>query len=395
MKKRIFAVLFIVLMVVMGGASIAYFIKTHRTETVSDETEQVSVKVNTSQISLGILDAINYAKEGINVYACAENPLSTPFLRISRCFNEVVQDDIILTGESVLLRLSNGYYTPPFPYSRPEKSWNSLKDFTDWLQLKDTKFFHLIISDKGDDSFGTLPTGAPRGYARMAEEYMAFLDENGIDYLEAKPKLLAQNNDFYHWFYKTDHRINVQAGLLLAEESAKKLKSLGVEADTVIVKKDKFTSAVYPNSFIGSLGSRLGPNHKDDLEIYYPIGETHLCVQIPSRGIVNDGSFDQTLVRKQYLSPGKSSLSAFWSVDQLVSIDNVNSHNETKVLAIGLCKMNVICPYLALAVRHLDMIDPRTFNGNIRKFIEQTNPDAVIFCIDVPWEGGEEAWKLQ
>jgi len=397
MKKGVFAVCFIALMVLMGGASIASYLKTHFIERTVEETGQEpvhSLEVNPSHLSNGLLEAINYVKIGIDSYSRIETPVSSPFIHFAGWYNETVQGDILL-GEGVLLRLSNGYYTLPYPYSRSEESWNGLLDFIGFLKSKDIKAFHLILPDKGDDSFGTFPKDAPQGYSRMAEEYMAFLDRNGIDYMEAKPKMLAQNGDFYHWFYKTDHRINIQSGLLLAEESAKKLKSLGVEADTDIVKKDNFSRVVYPNSFLGSFGHALGYNHKEDFEIYYPEGETCFRIRYTGGGYNNYGSFEKTLVREKFISPISTSLNVFLSASPVLSIENCNSNNETRVMIIGLCKIDVICPYLALAVRHLDMVDPRNYNGKIRSFIEQTNPDAVILCIDVPWVGGEECWKLQ
>jgi len=241
--------------------------------------------VQSPQSSGGLLKTVDYIKSGVEGYTKSVNSLADWFSDISGWYNEFVQGDLILNGESVLLRLSNGYYTPPFPYSHPVDIWNGLLDFDIWLKARNIKFFYLILSDKGDDSFGTLPDGAPDGYARMAGEYKAFLEGNGIDYLEAKSKLLAQNSDFYHWFYKADHRMNVQSGLILAEESAKKLESLGVQADTDIVRKDNFTRVVYPNSFPGSLSRNLGPGHKEDFEVFYPKMETCFLIQIPGNGI--------------------------------------------------------------------------------------------------------------
>lgn len=397
MKKGIFAAIFIALMCVMGGASIVTFLRLHWPESVPEEKEEemevpaVGTVIG-PQSSGGLLKTVEYAKAGVEAYAKSVNPLSNLFSGISGWYNEFVQGDLILNGGGVLLRLSNGYYTSPFPYSHPVDIWNGLLDFSTWLQPKGIKFFHLILADKGDDSFGTLPDGAPDGYARMAGEYKAFLEENGIDYLEAKSKLLAHDSDFYNWFYKADHRMNVQSGLILAEESAKKLESLGVQADTDMIRKDNFTRVVYPNSFRGSLSRNLGPGHKEDLEVFYPKMETCFRVQIPNNGIVKSGSFDNTHIRKQYLSPGDASLSAFYGDSQ---ITNMLSDNQTRVLVIGRCKKDVICAYLSLSVRYVDMITPGSFDGSIRSYIERTNPDAVILCIDVPWEGGEKYFDLK
>jgi len=397
MKKGIFAITFIALMCVMGGGKIARYLKLHWLESNPDEErkkiEAPAVEpVNNPQSSRGLFKIVDYAKFGVENYTKSVNHLSNLFSGISGWYFEAIQGDLILNGRSILLRLSNGYYTLPFPYSHREDLCNSLLDFDKWLKAKDIKFFHLILPDKGDDSFGTLPPGAPDGYARLAEEYKTFLEENGIDYLDAKPKLLAQNRDFYHWFYKADNRMNVQSGLLLAEESAKKLYSLGLQVDTEIVRKDNFTRVVYPNSFLGSLVRNLGPGHKEDLEVFYPKEKTCFRIQISDNCIVKSGSFYNTLLRKELLSPGNASLSAFYGDGQ---ITNLISNNQTRVLIIGRCKKDVICAYLSLSVRYIDMITSDSFDGSIRSYIEQTNPDAVILCIDVPWEGGDKYFELK
>jgi len=419
MKKKIFTIYFIVLMAAMGGISIATFVTKHCPETFQGDKKSTNVPViesfeelypfekeerelpGTKKISIPwflskYLKKVLHAEAGIDLYTKEMNPLYEPFMSIPGWYNEATKNDIIINGSSVIVRLSNGYYTFPFPYSRSEKSWNNLLDFTKWLKPMGIKFFHMISADKGDDSFGTFPEGIPQGYECLAEEYKAYLDENGIDYLMAKPKLLAQNSDFYYWFYKADHHWNVHAGLQMAKESAKKIKELGFEADIDALKRENFTLSIYPNSFIGSLGRAMEPEYIEDMEVYFPINDTKFHIQIPSQGLDLRGNFNETLIVNEYLSMDNSSYCAFLHGDKpLIMIENEKVSNETRLLVIKQSKADIMCPYLANTIRYLDVIDPRCFNGSIRSFIEQTRPDVVMVCIDVPWEGGEKSWELK
>lgn len=415
MKKTVFAIFFLLLMVVLGGASIVNYFKMQGQEFTMSSTNDLmlqsfaddypfkdSLKSSQDQeekpvspLFSAYITTAEHIKTGVDAYTNRVNPLAVSFLTIPEWIDEHTSGNVIIKSNCTLVRLPNGYYTSPFPYSHPEKAWNNLRNFAKWLKSQDVKFFHLIAADKGDDSFGTIPECIPQGYARMAKEYKTFLDTNEIDYLEAKPKLLAQNSNFYYWFYKADHHWNVHAGLLMAEESAKKLNELGVMVDTEVIKKEKFTLKVYPNGFLGSQGRALGTKNTEDMEVYYPKGKTNFHVEIPKRDRDRNGDFRATLFNEQHLSNKTLAYAFCYGGEPLVRIANNNSNNQSRVLVIRLSKADIVCSYLAFAVRYLDVLDPRYFDGSIRTFIEKTRPDAVIYCIDVPWEGEEEIWALR
>lgn len=419
MKKGAFAVCFIALMVAMGVCSIAAYFCAHYlppdtagevqpnvpvVQSYKDiypfEEEAADVSDTAGSMVLqglsNCLRAVKCAEAGIDNYTNSSNLLSGPFQLIAKWCDEAVRSDVFLDDERAIVRLSNGYYTFPYPYSRADESRQNLLDFTRWLQAQNIKFVHLIPADKGDDGFGTFPRGVPAGYGRMAEEYKSFLSDHGLCYLETKPRLLEHNSDFYYWFYKADHHWNVHAGLLVAEECAKKLNEVGVAANPEMAEKDRFTLRTYTDSFLGSQGRALGPWHTEDFEVYYPAAETDFRIEIPTLGLDLRGPFAETLIARQHLSYAERCYAAFMYGDQpLIRVENYRSGNDTRVLVLKASKADVVCPYLAFTVRHLDVIDPRHFDGSIRSFVEKTRPDVVVACIDVPYEGSEVLWELK
>jgi len=436
MKKRLFAIFFLVVMATLGVASVVGYVKTHVPEENDDivfvpmttsftqqypfereEVTEATAKIDESAMvaeigsaavsaetdSDWLLDAVkgytskvNHAVSGVNINTCNLNPLSAFVSSVVSFLDRYDTEEIFYNGGCPFVRLPNGYFTFLYPYSHPDESMNNLVEFTDWLKPCGVKYLSLIAADKGDDEYAVFPEGVPHGYSRIAKEYREFNREHGIEFLESKESLLANNSDFFYWFYKTDHHWNAHAGLLVARETARKLLTMGVEADTSAIAREKFSMVCYPKGFLGSMGYKLGSKYKEDMDVYYPLGESRFHLQIPSRGIDRTDSFDNTLILKQYLLSEKLSYGAFLHGDNpLTRIENMLSPNSTRVLMIKQSKANVLCPYLAFTVRYLDVIDPRKFDGSIRSFIKQTRPDIVITCNDVMYEGSEELWRLK
>jgi len=389
MKKRLFAILFLVLMTVLGIASVVGYLQARALDENSPKQEATYIPAVPMSVPMSVPEWIVSRAE---LFTNSENPLSPIFRRTLNLFRR----NIFLNGDNPFVKLPNGYYTYLFPYSDPAESRSSLLDFVGWLKERDIKYLSFIAADKGDDTYAVFPEGIPHGYSRMAEEYREFNREHGIEFLESRESLVAHNGDFFYWFYKADHHWNAHAGLLMAGETAKRLNDFKIEADAEAVRPECFELACYPNSFTGSMGRKLVPQYKEDLEVYFPKEESGFHIQIPSLGIDRTGSFESTLTAGQYLQSESTSYSAFLYGDPpLVRIENILSGNTTRVLVIKQSKADVLCTYLAFSVRYLDMIDPRHFYGSIRSFIEQTEPDIVITCNDVMYEGNEQFWMLR
>jgi len=414
MKKRLFAIFFLVLMAVLGGASVAGYIKARNLSVDDPEEEAADVpavhsfvedypfpeggesskrKSNPAADDMSVPEWIVSRTE---LFTNSENPFSPHFIHTLKLFDKLYRIDMFWADNTPFVRLPNGYFTFLYPYSSSVESRNGLLDFVGWLQGRDIKYLSLIAADKGDDDYAVFPEGVPHGYSRMVGEYREFNLEHGIEFLESREKLVAQNSDFFYWFYKTDHHWNVHAGLQIALETARRLNEMNVAADTNAVLPENFTQTCYPKSFLGSMGRKLDASYTEDFEVYYPAGGSRFHLRIPNLGIDRTNSFENTLIAGRYLHSESTSYSAFLYGDPpLVRIENLLSDNNTRVLVIKQSKADILCPYLALTVRYLDMIDPRHFDGSIRAFIEQTKPDIVITCNDVMYEGDEQFWRLK
>ena len=200
--------------------------------------------------------------------------------------------------------------------------------------------------------------------------------------------LVSENENFYSWFYKTDHHWNVHAGFSVASEIAQRLKKeFGLPVDTNVLDEIYFNTVTYEKAFLGSQGKKAthGYISPENFEVYYPLFDTEFSIEIPTKMIERTDTFENTLIESENLKVGNyyinNTYAAFLYGDvPLIRIHNLNCKNGTRALMIKTSDANVVDTYLAFTVEYLDIVDPRHFDGSIRTFIEKTRPDVVLTC---------------
>ena len=326
----------------------------------------------------------------IDKYSGNSNRISPPFLdlygKITSALGKQVTDD----AESPVIRLQNGYLTFAYFFSQDSVKYPGIVSFNAWLKEKGIPFLSVLPAEKSDDRYAPDPNMFPSGYAEKEKEYIGFLESGGVQYLNAWESLLAENGDFYSWFYKTDHHWNVHAGFTMAAAIAERLRtafSLPVEPDVLDITQ--FKTVTYEGLFLGSMGKKVTRGYiaPDDFEVSYPLFDTSFSIQIPTKAIDRTGPFEDTLIDAEALKGGQVyaniGYGAFLHGDlPLVRVHNLSCKNGTRALMIKNSYANVVDTYLAFTLEYLDIIDPRHFDGSIRTFIEQTHPDVVLTCIN-------------
>lgn len=406
--KKVYACLFLSLMIILAFSSIGIFYKNKfygkeldeiRINSLSksyfveiypfDDNDSTSGKTNNDSLIISYSNKINTITKAINSYLTSVNPFYSKFNSIKNTIVGFNDDDIYYFGSTAIVKLSNGYYAECFDYCPSQEAYDNILDFSSWLSDIDIPYITLITPYKSDDSIAVFPEFIPHGYSETFNDYVNFLESNNLYYIDAKQILLSENDDLYYWFYKTDHHWNANAAFVSARETANILYSdFSLSTNIEILNKENFNLTIYENSFIGSYGKKVGGDvAKEDMEIFYPTFATDFHIEIPNLSFNKTGTFEDILIDQTQLSDINSSYSAFLYSDKpLIQIENDNCDNGTRILVIKLSFANPYCAYLANTVQYLDMIDPRSFDGSIRTYIKQTNPDAVILCMGVATE---------
>lgn len=324
----------------------------------------------------------------IDNYSGKKNIVAPFFLKLYGITTKALGKNLIDDAENPVIRLENGYLTYTYLYSGDYENYAGFSAFKEWLSKKNIGFLNVIPADKSDPRFAAYPKGFPVRDVEEGTEYIQYLDDNEIPYLDSGEFLVSQNGDFYSQFYNTDHHWNVHAGFSLAEAIAKRLNSdFGLPVDTNVLNKAKFKSVTYENAFLGSQGKKATDGYvpPEDFEVFYPNFDTAFSIEISTKMIDRIGTFENTLLDSQTLKPGnvytKSAYGAFLHGDvPLARIHNLNCNNGTRALMIKTSDANVVDTYLAFTIEYLDIIDPRHFDGSIRTFIEKNPPDVVLTC---------------
>ena len=328
--------------------------------------------------------------DAIDNYSGKSNIVSPFFLNVYGKITAALGKNMIDDAENPVVRLENGYLTYTYLHSQDPVEYAAILDFNEWLSKKDIPFLLVMPAEKSDDRYAAYPKGfpLPKRYAAMENEYLKYLDDNGILYLNSGEMLVSENEDFYSWFYKTDHHWNVHAGFSVASAIAQRLKTeVGLPTDTDVLNRTQFNLVTYENASLGSQGKKTthGYVSPEDFEVFYPNFDTAFSVEIPTKKIERTDSFENTLIEAGYLKVGNyytnHAYMAFLYGDvPLARVHNLNCKNGTRALMIKTSDANVVDTYFAFTVEYLDIVDPRLFDGSIRTFIEETQPDVVLTC---------------
>ena len=334
------------------------------------------------------LAVANKLKNYIDDYSGKSNIVSPFFLNVYGKTTAALGKNLIEDAENPVIRLKNGYLTSTYLYSKEYDEYAGFVEFKDWLTKEGIPFLMVMPADKSDTGYAVFPKGFPNEDAEKRIEYVKYLDDNGISYLNSGEMLVSENEDFYSWFYRTDHHWNVHAGFSVAQAIAQRLTTeFGLQVDVNILDRSNFNNVTYENIFLGSQGKKAthGYVSPEDFEVFYPDFDTAFSIEIPTRMIDRTDSFENTLIDSEALKTGNvytgNAYGAFLYGDvPLARIHNLNCNNGTRVLMIKTSDANVVDTYLAFTVEYLDIVDPRHFDGSIRALIEKTRPDVVLTC---------------
>lgn len=358
-----------------------------------DDEENVPAEIIHFDYVDNYCNKVNGLTSRIKLCSLYQNVLRDACLNLLYKYGQVIDQNVFLNGKSAVIKLSNGHFVETFSYCPSTKVSTYTQEFSNWLNDRNIPFLTVITPDKSDDSITTFPEFIPHGYSQMHSEYIEFLEKNNIAYLDSRNILLAENNDFYSGFFKTDSNWNVHASFLMAEKIAGYLnEELNIHANVEALDKSRFELKVFEDCYNQGYGAKLGNALQEDLEIYFPTEKISFTIEIPSIGTKRTDSFDKVFLRQSGL---RERLSFVGGCAPLVRIENNDCNNDTRVLVIGKCFTASMNPYLACAVKYIDTIDPRYFDGSIRSYIEQTNPDIVVTCFGVPIEGDEVGFDFK
>ena len=121
----------------------------------------------------------------IDKYSGKSNIVSPFFLNVYGKTTAALGKNLIEDAENPVIRLKNGYLTSTYLYSKEYDEYAGFVEFKDWLTKKGIPFLMVMPADKSDTGYAVFPKGFPNEDAEKRIEYVKYLDDNGISYLNS------------------------------------------------------------------------------------------------------------------------------------------------------------------------------------------------------------------
>lgn len=324
-----------------------------------------------------------------------------------------------MTGD--ILQMQNGYLT----YTQEELSEEQIKELVD--EVSD---FQRFLSEKGIPFIYANAGSKVCPYDKqLADSSLEYTNENGdrlvkmlkqmgIDVIDFRDEMQADQLDWYDCYYKTDHHWKTQMGLWAASKLADQLNETGkFSFDQSMFKKDHYSFQTYENCFLGGQGKAvtLANAKPESYTKIIPKFKTTFTLQIPTRGVELSGDYERVLFDDErmkqiltytdadYMNRATAYDCARARNDAMSLIRNLDPRNNAhkKILMLQDSFAWYSSSFLACDIEAVDIVHLPAFTGSIRSYIEQTKPDAVVmmYCerniTPIDWSGHDSTFDLR
>lgn len=288
----------------------------------------------------------------------------------------------------------NGHLQQPTLELLDTDTLNMFSENLELLSLKTKEWgipFLYIQSDYQNVKTKTkLPYGLFDKKNEIIDSFLSIITKKDIPILDLRSSELIGNLSYDEMFYKTDHHWAIDYSFYAVTEILNEINdrySIDTTNSNKVTNIDNYESLILKDSFLGSLGIKIGPYYagKDDFKVLIPKFETDFNFYMYIDGeleVERKGDFSNTLIDIEKLQSeyvNKYNTFLFGGYDENIVINN-KALNNLKVLLISTSYGRQLTPYLSLSFKEVYYIDPQIgrFDRNVLDYIEEINPDMVL-----------------
>lgn len=294
-----------------------------------------------------------------------------------------------------VVRLENGLLT--FASLEPRQVDMTVRatEMVDFAQrIRDDREYPLLyVQAPSKLNVCDLPEGMTDYADAEADQFLAILEENGVDTLDLRPlyrQAAAEDPEgAAGLFFRTDHHWTPAGAFLGYQALCDKLREdYGFDIDGTVTDPDRYSRYTFEGIFLGSQGRRVGSLYAgyDDLELWSPKFDTSLRYTVSNTAIDRKGTFSTTVLFPERLkdtSPYSTNPYTIYSGGDylLARAANLLNPEGKRVLILRDSFGCTFTPFLSLACGEVMTMDPRAFDGNqdnIMTYLHWLRPDVVI-----------------
>lgn len=323
-----------------------------------------------------------------------------------------------------VIEMENGYLARPSAKVEEqdiEKIADSLSDFGKYLSEQGIPLYYVNCGSKVNpaDKQMTEKDVAREYTNENADALLQALRGKKVHTIDMRQYMLA-DGEWYDRYYITDHHWTTETGLWCAGIIADELnRSAGFAFDKAYFDIDSYEVTTYPKFWLGSAGRamRLGEESLESYSCILPKFETDLTIDVPTKSVHKKGTYAESLYNMELLEQIKEYTGTDWlskpdaygtttrENDALGIIKNkrVNENSDKKILMIQDSFGWYTATYLACDVGEVHSIYLGEFDGSIRSYVREMEPDAVIVLYtsgniemdNEAWEAHKSLWDFR
>ncbi len=265
---------------------------------------------------------------------------------------------------------------------------DAIAELNGTLKQADIPFLYLQAPVKEIGGYTKYPLGIDYYSDDNAADMIGQLKERGVDYLSLSEKFAHEKVDPGTMFYRTDHHWTTQTAFAAFGYAVSYLnENYGLSLDTAPCNQEKWLSETQPESFLGSIGRRVGQESTglDDYTFLEPDFETSYKVYNPNNSKTVptwEGTFRDVFVREHVLyseDVAANRYASYFEFDfsHLIIYNQLIDSGE-HILIIKDSFALPFTAFLSTSASRIDMIDLRGFEGSVTDYILEISPDMVI-----------------
>ncbi len=262
----------------------------------------------------------------------------------------------------------------------------SLKNFARYINGKNINFLYIQVPNKIERN-NTEIMPIYNDYSNNNADNFINGIKGEVDYIDLRQNIKYTGTDYLKLFFKTDHHWKPETGIWATGEIIDYLNAnynYNINKE-MISNINNYNIDVHKDLYFGSDGRyvTLANSKPEDISIITPKFDTNLTVEIPDKGLYKQGTLSETLIdysKLNYRDIYKSNCYSTYGYGNkaIVKIHNNNIKDGKKLLIIKDSFTNVVYPYLSLGIEDCCIVDLRYFDGSIKTYISEYNPDTVI-----------------
>ena len=224
------------------------------------------------------------------------------------------------------------------------------------------------------------------------------LSQAGIPVLDMWPVLEQSGEEWYNYFYYSDHHWRNNAAFLAYQEICAYMEEQGMSICQEYLDESQYEKINYEDVFLGTHARMAGILYAglDDYELWLPEFETDFTLDVASQGIHLEGNFEDCFVHYENLDHPSFDYYAYYAyLKEDFDCFEIVNHKRPEGPHVLLVRDSSAVPvsvFLASQCSELDILDLR-YSSELDQisYIREKQPDLILYLFGPGYLGNEGA----